>query len=192
VCEVCAHNCAIAAKIFRKIEISIVNSGHYECLGALWSKDDDQMTSKVDQLLPSAKDVMAKIALAEAEEAEKQAKLISEADAEKKALLDQLSKPSGVSDDEAIARGVKIIERAMKNRMTEVQVYRFPNQLCTDKGRAINQQEPGWEKTLTGVPKEIYQLWDKYFRSRGYKLRVQIVDFPGGMPGDIAMTLSWA
>jgi hypothetical protein len=150
------------------------------------------MTSKLDELLPSAKDVMAKIALAEAEEAEKQAKLISEADAEKKALLDQLSKPSGVSDDEAIARGVKIIERAMKNRMTEVQVYRFPNQLCTDKGRAINQQEPGWEKTLTGVPKEIYQLWDKYFRSRGYKLRVQIVDFPGGMPGDIAMTLSWA
>jgi hypothetical protein len=150
------------------------------------------MTSKVDQLLPSAKDVMAKIALAEAEEAEKQAKLVSETDAEKKALLDQLTKPSGVSDDEAIARGVKIIERAMKNRMTEVQIYRFPNQLCTDKGRAINQQEPGWEKTLTGVPKEIYQLWDKYFRQRGYKLRVQIIDFPGGMPGDIAMTLSWA
>jgi hypothetical protein len=31
----------------------------------------------------------------------------------------------------------------MKNRMTEVEVFRFPNQLCTDKGRAINQQEPG-------------------------------------------------
>jgi hypothetical protein len=150
------------------------------------------MTSKLDELLPSAKDVMAKIALAEAEEAEKQAKLHAEADAEKKALLDHLSKPSGVSDDEAIARGVKIIERAMKNRMTEVQVYRFPNQLCTDKGRAINQQEPGWEKTLTGVPKEIYQLWHKHFRPRGYKLRVQIIDFPGGVPGDIGMTLSWA
>ena len=52
-------------------------------------------------------------------------------------------------------------------------VLRFPNQLCTDKGRAINQQEPGWEKTLTGSPKEIYQLWEKYFRPRGYKLKVQ-------------------
>ena len=45
--------------------------------------------------------------------------------------------------------------------------------------------------TLTGVPKEIYQLWYKHFRPRGYRLRVQIIDFPGGMPGDIAMTLCW-
>ena len=150
------------------------------------------MTGKLDDLLPSAKDVMAQIALAEAEEASKQARLRAETEAEKKALLDQLNKPSGLSDEEAIARAIKIIERAMKNRLTEVQVHRFPNQLCTDKGRAINQQEPGWEKTLTGVPKEIYQLWDRYFRPRGYKLRVQIVDFPGGMPGDIGMTLSWA
>jgi hypothetical protein len=149
------------------------------------------MTTKPDELLPSAKDVMKKIALAEAEEASKEARLRAEAEAEKKALLDQLGKPSGLSDEEAIARAIKIIERAMHNRVTEVQVHRFPNQLCTDKGRAINQQEPGWENTLTGVPKEIYQLWHKYFRQRGYKLRVQIVDFPGGVPGDVGMTLSW-
>ena len=68
-----------------------------------------------------------------------------------------------------IRRAVKIIERAVSNGLTEVQVYRFPNQLCTDKGRAINQQEPGWESTPTGVPKEIHQLWAKYFRDRGYK-----------------------
>jgi hypothetical protein len=153
---------------------------------------EQRMKGKIDELLPSAKDVLAKIALAEAEEAEKQAKLRAEAEGEKKALLDQLNKPSGLSDEEAIERAIKIIDRAMKNRLTEVQVHRFPNQLCTDKGRAINQQEPGWEKTLTGVPKEIYQLWNKYFRPRGYKLRVQIIEFPGGVPGDIAMTLSWA
>jgi hypothetical protein len=149
------------------------------------------MAKKPDELLPLAKDVMQKMAVAEAEEASKQARQRAEAEAEKKALLDQLSKPSGLSDEEAIARAIKIIERAMHNRLTEVQVHRFPNQLCTDKGRAINQQEPGWEKTLTGVPKEIYQLWEKYFRSRGYKLKVQIVDFPGGVPGDVGMTLSW-
>jgi hypothetical protein len=149
------------------------------------------MAKTADELLPSAKDVMQKIALAEAEEASKQARQRAEAEAEKKALLDQLNKPSGLSDEEAIARAIKIIERAMANRLTEVQVHRFPNQLCTDKGRAINQQEPGWEKTLTGVPKEIYQLWEKYFRPRGYKLKVQIVDFPGGIPGDVGMTLSW-
>jgi hypothetical protein len=149
------------------------------------------MASKPDELLPSAGDYMKKLALAEAEEASKQARQLAEAEAEKNAFLERLAKPSGVSDEEAIRRGIKLIERAVANGKTEVQVHRFPNQLCTDKGRAINQQEPGWENTLTGVPKEIYQLWAKYFRPRGYKLRVEIVDFPGGMPGDVAMTLKW-
>ncbi|HET7255329.1 MAG TPA: hypothetical protein VFJ46_16330 [Xanthobacteraceae bacterium] len=147
--------------------------------------------TKPDELLPSANDFMKKLALAEAEEATKQARKLAEAEAEKKALLDQLTKPSGLSDEEAIQRAIKIIERAVSNGRTEVQVHRFPNQLCTDRGRAINQQEPGWENTLTGVPKEIYELWAKYFRQRGYKLKVEIVDFPGGMPGDVGMTLKW-
>jgi hypothetical protein len=94
-------------------------------------------------------------------------------------------------DEEAVQRGVAIIQRAVKNGQTEVEVYRFPSELCTDHGRAINQTEPGWESTLSGVPKQVYELWHMYFRLRGYKLRVQIVDWPGGMPGDIAMTLSW-
>jgi hypothetical protein len=149
------------------------------------------MANKPDELLPSASDIMKKLALAEAEEASKQARQFADAEAEKQALLDRLKKPSGVSDEEAIQRAIKIIERAVSNGKTEVQVHRFPNQLCTDKGRAINQQEPGWENTLTGVPKEIYQLWAKYFRARGYKLKVEIIDFPGGMPGDVAMTLKW-
>jgi phage/plasmid-associated DNA primase len=79
----------------------------------------------------------------------------------------------------------------MKNRRTESEVFRFPNQLCTDKGRAINQQEPGWEETLTGEPKEMYHFWHKHLRPRGYNLKVQIVDFPEGLPGDVGMTLSW-
>jgi hypothetical protein len=150
------------------------------------------MTNTPDALLPSAKEVVQKIALAEVEEAEQEARKRAEAQAEKKALIDQLTNFKPISDEEAIGRAMKIIERAIKNRMMEVEVFRFPNQLCTDKGRAINQQEPGWEKTLTGVPKEVYRLWDKYFRPRGYKLKVQIVDFPDGMPGDIGMSLSWA
>jgi len=77
------------------------------------------------------------------------------------------------------------------NGLTEVQVYRFPNALCTDKGRAINQQEEGWEKTLTGLPKEIYSLWDDHLRARGYRIKYQIIDFPDGMPGDVGITISW-
>jgi uncharacterized protein (DUF1778 family) len=149
------------------------------------------MATKPDDLLPKAGDFMKKLALAEAEEASKQAAKMAAAEAEKRALLEHLRSPSGVSDEEAIRRAVRIIERAVSNGLTEVQVYRFPNQLCTDKGRAINQQEPGWEDTLTGIPQEIYRVWAKYFRDRGYKLKVEIVDFPGGVPGDVAMTLKW-
>ena len=149
------------------------------------------MTNNPDALVPSAKEVMQQIALAETEETQKQARAQAEAEAEKKALIEQLRKSSGTSDEEAIRRGLEIINRAIKNRLTEVELIRFPNELCTDKGRAINQQEPGWENTLTGEPKEIYQFWEKYFRPRGYKLRVQIVDFPGGLPGDVGMTVSW-
>jgi len=144
-----------------------------------------------DIVIPSAMDFAKKTALAEAEEAAKEEKLRRQAELDKKALIDQLQNPSGISDEEAIQRALTIIERAVENRRTEVQVYRFPNFLCTDKGRAINQMEPGWEETLTGVPREVYQLWDKYFRDKGYKLRAEIIDFPGGMPGDVAMTLMW-
>ena len=149
------------------------------------------MATNPSSLLPSAKEFMKTIALAEAEKASEEMRKHSAAEAEKAALISQLSKPSGVSDEEGIQRAVRIIERAASNGLTEVLVYRFPNKLCTDSGRAINQQEPGWENTLTGVPKEIYVLWSKYFKDQGYKLRVQIIDFPGGMPGDVGMTLSW-
>jgi hypothetical protein len=149
------------------------------------------MTTIAEDLLPSAKDLMKKIALAESEKASQHVREREAAEAEKQALVEEMERPSGVSDEEGIRRGAAIIERAVNAGLTEVEVYRFPNKLCTDHGRAINQQEPGWENTLTGVPREIYQLWHKYFRPRGYKLRVQIVDWPGGVPGDVGMSLSW-
>lgn len=149
------------------------------------------MTTTIDELLPSAKDARKQLAVAEAKKADDEAQRRHAEEAEKRALIDQLTKPSGVSEEEGIRRGARIIKRAVDAGLTEVQVYRFPNALCTDRGRAINQQEPGWENTLTGIPKEIYQLWDKHFRPRGYKLKVQTIDWPGGMPGDIGMTISW-
>ena len=149
------------------------------------------MAAGTENLLPSAKDMMQKMALAEAEEASKIAREQAAAEAEKNALLDRLKGPSGVSDEEAIKRVMPVIQRAVSKGKTEVLVYRFPNALCTDGGRAINQAEPGWENTLTGIPKEVFKLWERQFKDRGYKLKVEIVDFPGGIPGDVGMTLKW-
>jgi hypothetical protein len=125
------------------------------------------------------------------EEASRQKKRDAKAAEEKKALIERLRAPSQVSEEEAIRRALVLIERAVKNGLTEVRIYRFPHELCTDNGRAINQQEPGWEQTLTGLPKEMYELWDKYFRPRGYKFRAEIVSYPNNMPGDVGITLGW-
>ncbi len=149
--------------------------------------------AKVEPLagFPTAKDVMKQIAVREAEKASAAMRETNAAEAEKKALLEKFSKPSGVSDKERLARAAHIIKRAADNGLTEVQLGRFPNVVCTDRGRAINQREPGWEKTLTGLPKEIYEFWEKYLKPGGYKIAYQIVDFPGGVPGDIGITLKW-
>ena len=56
---------------------------------------------------------------------------------------------------------------------------------------AIHQAEEGWEKTLTGIPKEIYDFWQRQLKSRGYHIRYEVIDYPGGMPGDIGIILSW-
>jgi hypothetical protein len=142
-------------------------------------------------LVPSAKAMMQKIAVAEADKASEAMRKLKREEEEKKALIDRLSKPSGLSDEEVMKKAAVIIERAAKNGLTEVQVYRFPNTMCTDRGRAINQQESGWETTLTGIPKEIYEFWHRCLRPLGYKLRVQIIDFSGGVPGDVGITLKW-
>jgi len=146
---------------------------------------------KIDDLIPSAKEIQKQAALKEAQKADEIAKRLAAAKAEKDALIENLGKPSGLSEEEKVQLASTVIQRAVRNGLTEVQVYRFPHSLCSDRGRAINQMEKGWEKTLNGIPKEIYQLWSDYLQPRGYRIRYQIIDFPGGIPGDIGIVLSW-
>ena len=145
----------------------------------------------IDELLPSANEIRKQSALKEAEKAEEQMRHLAAVEAEKQALIEDLKKPWGISEEEKLKRASAIIQRTVRNGLHEVEVYRFPNALCTDHGRAINQMEPGWEKTLTGGPKDIYQFWKDNLQPRGYKIAFQIIDFPGGMPGDVGITLSW-
>ncbi|HVR59402.1 MAG TPA: hypothetical protein VMT72_21535 [Pseudolabrys sp.] len=149
------------------------------------------MAANTDDALPSALDCRKQSALMEAEKASEYMRKRQAAEAEKKDLLDRLAKPSGVSDEERTKRAAAIIKRAVANGLTEIEVGRFPNTMFTDKGRAINQQEPGWEDTLTGLPKELYQFWKVHLQPRGYRLKYQIADWPNGIPGDISITLAW-
>ena len=139
----------------------------------------------------SAKDLRAKIALAEGEKASAAAKAKAAAEAEHRAFIDRISKPSGLTDDQVLEKASHIIERAVANGLTQVQVLRFPNNLCSDDGRAIDQAEAGWEKTLTGIPKELWAFHERQLKPRGYHMKYEIADRPGGMRGDVIVILSW-
>jgi hypothetical protein len=141
--------------------------------------------------LLSVKDLKVKIAEAEAAKATADLQARHAAEAEKQALLEHLLQPSGLSDDIVIEKASIIINRAVENGMTSVRVFQFPHHVCTDNGRAINQAEPGWERTLAGVPKEIYEFWQRRLQPLGYRIRYEVVDYPGGKPGDIGITLIW-
>jgi hypothetical protein len=141
--------------------------------------------------IPTAKDLQTKIALAESEKASAAVKAHAAAEAEKTAFLDRLSKPSGLTDEQVIEKASHIITRAVENGLTSVQIFRFPNHICTDNGRAIDQGEPGWEKSLTGIPKELYSFWERQLKPNGYHIKYEIIDRPGGMRGDVAVFLSW-
>jgi hypothetical protein len=149
------------------------------------------MLENIDDLLPTAKEIQRQAALKEAEKADEHVRRLMAAEAEKQKLIDELGKPSGLCEDEKVKLAATVIRRAVRNGMTEVQVYRFPNTLCTDRGRAMNQMAAGWENTLTGTAQEIYQLWVDYLQPRGYRIRYQSIDFPGGVPGDVSIVLSW-
>jgi hypothetical protein len=74
---------------------------------------------------------------------------------------------------------------------TEWLVLRFPNQLCSDGGRAINIADAGWPATLRGEAAELYLRRVLELQPAGFGLSAHVLDFPGGMPGDIGMFLVW-
>lgn len=114
-----------------------------------------------------------------------------EEDEKKKAMMDIFHQPLTAPPQDLIARAAPLVRAAAERGATEVLIYRFPNELCTDNGRAINNGEAGWEETLTGRPRSVFEFWRDHLRDKGYKLQAEIVEFPGGMPGDVGFILSW-
>jgi hypothetical protein len=86
----------------------------------------------------------------------------------------------------------RLVMNAVKEGKTEALVYSFPSALCTDSGRAINNGEPHWPETLQGKAKEFFERYQANAKPQGYRLKAMIVNFPGGMPGDVGLFLNWA
>jgi hypothetical protein len=92
---------------------------------------------------------------------------------------------------EVFERVSRVVKGAAERGEREVLAIRFPSEYCTDHGRAINNFESGWPDTLTGFARRAYEFWQKELEPKGYKVRAQIMDFPGGMPGDVGLFLRW-
>jgi len=109
-------------------------------------------------------------------------------------LMKQLSEPLDLTPQrlKEILQPLRSKLRAAAERgQTELMVMRFPNDLCSDKGRAINNSEPTWPETLTGRPRQAYELWRDQLKSAGFRLSAIIIEFPGGLPGDVGLFLKW-
>jgi hypothetical protein len=92
---------------------------------------------------------------------------------------------------EVMDRLNKVIRIAAEQGRKEVQVIAFPASFCNDGGRRINNMLPDWPDSLEGFAKRAYEFYRKELRPLGYKLHAQVIDFPGGVPGEIAFFLKW-
>ncbi len=80
---------------------------------------------------------------------------------------------------------------AAEEGKTELLVMRFPVELCDDKGRAINNADSDWPDSLTGRPRQAYEFWRDHLKPAEYKLKALIIEWPGGLPGDVGFFLDW-
>src|ERR1700704_715308 len=116
------------------------------------------------------------------------------ADKARAELIKSLSEPVEVTPEkiaEVKRRVFSQLRTAAVKGAKEVLVMRFPNALCTDKGRALNNSEKDWPSTLIGRPLQAFEFWRDHLQPQGYGLKAMIVDWPQGLPGDIGFFLTW-
>lgn len=140
--------------------------------------------------LLSADDLQRLVAHHEIEAMESHEHARAAAEAEKRARMAMFRERRELTP-EIVERALQRWQTAASQGATEVELLRFPSELCSDDGRAINNGESGWGSTLTGLPAQIFEIWEQNLKPRGYKLKAYIVDFPDGKPGDVGMFLSW-
>jgi hypothetical protein len=92
---------------------------------------------------------------------------------------------------EAIDRINAAVRIAAEQGRHQLQVLTFPSAYCTDRGRSINNADPEWPSTLTGFAKKAYDYFQKELRPLGYKVTAEIITWPEGLPGEVALSLKW-
>ena len=139
----------------------------------------------------SVADLKRRMAEREAAEAAKEAHRMQEQKEKQKAVMAEFHKPPERTADQLMQIVMGLVSHAAERGQSEVQVYRFPSDLCSDGGRRINNAEPDWPGSLEGRSKLGYEFWHDHLRPLGFGLKAEVLEYPGGMPGDIGFILSW-
>jgi hypothetical protein len=147
-----------------------------------------------DETFMSAAELRNYVTQTEMAKASKQGDFAGQAGKAREELIKSLSEPVVITPEKLaeVKRMVlgKLRTAALSGKK-EVLVMRFPNALCADKGRALNNLEREWPDTLIGRPRQAFEFWRDHLQPAGYKLKAMIVDWPEGLPGDIGFFLSW-
>ena len=147
-----------------------------------------------DESFMSAEELRAYMTDMQMAKASKSLEGMDQAEKARQELVKRLSDPIELTPERLaeIAQNLKSkVRAAVKRDETELMVMRFPVALCTDKGRAINTAESDWPDTLTGRPRQAYEFWRDKLKPAGYGLSATIVEWPGGLPGDVGFFLKW-
>jgi hypothetical protein len=139
----------------------------------------------------SAADIKRRMAEREMQKAAEELRRMKEQEEKQKAVMAQFHAPPDRTPEQLMLHIMQLVTVAAERGQTEVQVYRFPNSLCTDGGRRINNSLPDWEETLEGRPKLGYEFWRDHLKPLGFGLKAEVLEYPGGMPGDIGFFLMW-
>src|SRR5499427_6759181 len=86
----------------------------------------------------SAADLRRRMAEREAAKAAEEQRHMKEQEEKQKAVMAEFHKPPDRTPEQLIQMVMQLVNRAAERGESEVQVYRFPNQLCSDRGRRIN------------------------------------------------------
>jgi hypothetical protein len=139
----------------------------------------------------SAADLKRRMAEREAAKAAEELRHVQEQEEKQKAVTEEFHKPPARTPEQLMQVVMQLVSHAAERGQSEVQVYRFPNAMCSDRGRRINNSEPEWDKTLEGRPRAGYEFWHDHLRPLGFGLKAQVLEYPGGIPGDIGFILTW-
>ncbi|WP_378947604.1 histidine kinase [Mesorhizobium sp. ANAO-SY3R2] len=150
------------------------------------------MSDKTDPDAPpvSAKELRVLLLEQQLQEMEKERKLQDLKKQELMKFTDEFIHKHVTPEEIAMVRN--LVENAVRNGKYEAMVYSFPSDLCTDSGRAINSGDKDWPQTLQGKAKEFFERYQRFGKPQGYKLKAMIINFPGGVPGDVGLFLNWA